>query len=237
MAKTTQEKLPNTKMAFKYLYQLITPEFVFCYIIAVLTMILCYLTNPIVVLFCDKYGNLPKIFRRWQTYDNCLDIDWMIYENKVPKIFQYDFNKHYKYYMEVKTEQEFIPGHVVILDDDFTIKERIQRYFCRVLWLYRNCAYGFAYNLLGIEYIGSKQRVIENKKSKGKELYISFLENGIGIDRYFCIKSSENWTVPLLNIKRRFDIYLGWKMSGSQNYQVKKRAMIAVRVSPFLPPK
>ena len=132
------DQMPTTKKAFRYLAKLITVEYIGCYILGILTMVLCMLTNPIVVLFCDKYGNLPRIFRLWQTYDNCLDIDWMIYENKVPKIFQYDFNKHYKYYMESKNNDEMIPGHVVILDDNFTIKERIQRYFCRVLWLYRN---------------------------------------------------------------------------------------------------
>lgn len=229
--------LPNTRIALKYFLKLVTPEYISCYIVAFITMILCYITNPIVVLFCDKYGNLPRIFRLWQTYDNCLDIDWMIYENKVPKIFQYDFNKHYKYLMEVKTDDTFIPGHVVLLDDDFTIKERIQRYFCRLFWLYRNCAYGFAYNLLGITYTGINQTVIENKHSKGEELYISFLEDDIGLDRYFCIKSSENWVIPFTNIIRRFDIYLGWKLSGTQDYKIKKKAMIAVRISPFLPPK
>lgn len=41
----------------------------------------CYITNPIVVLFCDEYGILPKYFKLWQTYDNCLDIEWLISEN------------------------------------------------------------------------------------------------------------------------------------------------------------
>lgn len=42
-------------------------------------MVIAYLTNPIVVLFADEYGNLPKCLRFWQTYDNCLDVSWMIY--------------------------------------------------------------------------------------------------------------------------------------------------------------
>lgn len=229
--------LIRTRIALYFLLRLITPEYILCYFMALITMLLCYITNPIVVLFCDKYGNLPRVFRLWQTYDNCLDVDWMIYENKVPKIFHYDFNKHYKYLMEVKTEEEFIPGHVVLLDDDFTIKERIQRYFCRLLWLYRNCAYGFAYNLLGIEYIGSEQRVLINRNKNNKELYVSFLEDKNGIDRYFCVKSSENWLLPIIDKKFRFDIYMGWKLSGTSDYNKKKRAMIAVRINPFLTPK
>jgi hypothetical protein len=228
------DQMPTTKKAFRYLAKLITIEYIGCYILGILTMVLCMLTNPIVVLFCDKYGNLPRVFRLWQTYDNCLDIDWMIYENKVPKIFQYDFNKHYKYYMESKNNDEMIPGHVVILDDNFTIKERIQRYFCRVLWLYRNCAYGFAYNLLGIEFIGKQQYVLENSRGNGKELFVSYLENPKGLKRYFSVKCKEIWVCPIIDKKFRMDIYMGWKLSGTQNYTNKKRAMLAVRISPFI---
>jgi len=228
------DQMPTTKKAFRYLAKLITIEYIGCYILGILTMVLCMLTNPIVVLFCDKYGNLPRIFRLWQTYDNCLDIDWMIYENKVPKIFQYDFNKHYKYYMESKNNDEMIPGHVVILDDNFTIKERIQRYFCRVLWLYRNCAYGFAYNLLGIEFIGKQQYVLENSRGNGKELFVSYLQNPKGLKRYFSVKCKEIWVCPIIDKKFRMDIYMGWKLSGTQNYTNKKRAMLAVRISPFI---
>ena len=125
--------LPVTRKALKYFMKLITPEYISCYFVAIFFQFLCYITNPIVVLFCDKYGNLPKIFRLWQTYDNCLDIDWMITEGVVPKIFRYDFKKHYKYYPEEKSNEELVPGHVAILDDDFTFKERVQRYFCRLL--------------------------------------------------------------------------------------------------------
>lgn len=228
------DQMPTTKKAFRYLAKLITIEYIGCYILGILTMVLCMLTNPIVILFCDKYGNLPRIFRLWQTYDNCLDIDWMIYENKVPKIFQYDFNKHYKYYMESKNNDEMIPGHVVILDDNFTIKERIQRYFCRVLWLYRNCAYGFAYNLLGIEFIGKQQYVLENSRGNGKELFVSYLQNPKGLKRYFSVKCKEIWVCPIIDKKFRMDIYMGWKLSGTQNYTNKKRAMLAVRISPFI---
>ena len=226
--------LPVTRKALKYFMKLITPEYISCYFVAVFFQILCYITNPIVVLFCDKYGNLPKIFRLWQTYDNCLDIDWMIYEEVVPKMFRYDFNKHYRYYHEVKTNDDFVPGHVAILDDDFTFKERIQRYFCRLLWLYRNTAYGFAYRILGITYTGINQHVLENDQTKGKQIFVSFIEDPHGIDRYFSVKSAEYWTVPFTNKQFRFDIYLGWKLAGTQEYTNEKRAMIAIRINPFL---
>jgi hypothetical protein len=136
--------------------------------------------------------------------------------------------------MESKNNDEMIPGHVVILDDNFTIKERIQRYFCRVLWLYRNCAYGFAYNLLGIEFIGKQQYVLENSRGNGKELFVSYLQNPKGLKRYFSVKCKEIWVCPIIDKKFRMDIYMGWKLSGTQNYTNKKRAMLAVRISPFI---
>lgn len=77
-----------------------------------LCMMLCYLTNWFVVLFADTKGNLPKIFKLWQTYDNCLDVAWMIYEGNVPKFARYDFNKHYLYHFENKGDGYMIPGYV-----------------------------------------------------------------------------------------------------------------------------
>ena len=226
--------LPVTRKALRYFMKLVTPEYIGCYLMAIFTQLLCLVTNPIVVLFCDKYGNLPKIFRLWQTYDNCLDVDWMISEGVVPKVFRYDFNKHYKYYPESKTNDEMIPGHVIILDDDFTLKEKVQRYFCRVLWLYRNSAYGFAYKLLGITYTGIHQYVLENDQTKGKQIFVSFLEDSCGADRYFSVKSTEYWTCPIIEKRFRFGIYLGWKLSGNQEYTNDIRAMLAIRISPFL---
>jgi hypothetical protein len=60
--------------------------FFYC-VLEIIFTIVCYLTNPIVVLFADEYGNLPYSLRYWQTWDNTLDVEWMITENKVPKIF------------------------------------------------------------------------------------------------------------------------------------------------------
>lgn len=219
-----------TRQALYYIIKFINLRYIFYWLGSILTMILCYLTNPIVVLFCDKYGNLPKVFKLWQTYDNCLDIDWMIYENKVPSIFRYDFNKHYKYHPEVKEDNNLIPGHVEILDDNFTIKEIIQRYFCRVLWLYRNCAYGFAYYWFGINHIGHKQNIIISESNENHEkIYVSTYSDISG--KYFCVKSTEYW--KLFGHPFKFDIYIGWKMAGTSNYKTFSSAMTAIRINPF----
>lgn len=38
-----------------------------------LIMIICYITNPIVVLFSDENGELHGFLRKWQTFDDSCD--------------------------------------------------------------------------------------------------------------------------------------------------------------------
>ena len=89
----------------------------FLYVIADFVFtILCYFTNPIVVLFADERGRLPKIFKLWQTYDNTLDVGWMVTEGIVPKIFRYNYNSHYYYVYEDKSKYPCEPGKVFIVN-------------------------------------------------------------------------------------------------------------------------
>lgn len=79
-----------------------------------LAMLIAYATNWIVAAFADEYGQLPQCLKLWQTYDNPLDIDWMIYEGCVPKFARYDFNRHYQYVPEDKGDNYMIPGKVIL---------------------------------------------------------------------------------------------------------------------------
>lgn len=38
-----------------------------------LIMIICYITNPVIVMFADKDGELHSFLRRWQTFDDSCD--------------------------------------------------------------------------------------------------------------------------------------------------------------------
>ena len=185
-----------------------------------LCMALCYLTNWFVVLFADRYGNLPKIFKLWQTYDNCLDVAWMIYENNVPKFAQYDFNKHYLYHFESKGDGYMIPGYVDLIDDNFTLKERFQRYVCRCAWLYRNCGYGFAYYVFGKTVNPSDVKVCVSEK----DFFVAIdTKNNI-----FCIKDDRRWC-------RLFkkSIYLGYKFISANGAKHPLRCMLANRINFF----
>lgn len=207
--------------------------YIFYLIIKILTSLLCYLTNPIVVLFADEYGNLPKIFKLWQTHDNCLDVSWMIYEDQVLDCFKYDFNKHYIYHYEDKDNGNFIPGYVEIIDPNFTIKEKIQRYFCRLSWLYRNNAYGFSYYILGRKLDLNNQNIIKNirKTNPLYELYFSYINKGYFILNYpWCLYCDINWISNL-----RFRLYLGWKFKFSENDNEIRKCQLAFSINPIKP--
>ena len=205
-------------------------SYLFYSVLSILFNIICYITNPIVCLFANEVGQLPKALRYWQTWDNPLDIEWMISEEIVPKIFRYDFNKHYIYHYEEKNNFEIKPGYVELIDPNFTIKERIQRYFCRLAWMYRNTAYGFDHE------VTSKKVIIKNIDIK-KQYYIDKYNQLI-----FSVDSSTPWynkTFKLYYYKRwskkfYLRIYLGWKLTNSkENPEGIDIAMLALFINPF----
>lgn len=75
--------------------------YIFILILDIMFTLICYVTNPVVILFSNEHGELPYPLRWWQTYDNCIDIPHTI-NSGVPKLFRYDFDKHYKYTPEFK---------------------------------------------------------------------------------------------------------------------------------------
>ena len=120
-------------------------------ILNIVVSILCYITNPIVVFFADEVGELHGFLKNWQTWDDSLDVRFMVVE-KVPSIFRYDFDSKYISSREPLSDPKYgrDKGCVILKPNAvFSIKEKIQRYFCRLLWLYRNNAYGFAFYFFG----------------------------------------------------------------------------------------
>ena len=182
----------------------------------VITSILCYLTNPIAVLFADERGELHGLWRYWQTWDDSVDVQWFVKE-VVPECLRYDFDKHYRSSRETNATLASIgrdKGCVEIIDGNFTRHERWQRYCCRVLWLYRNCAYGFAFYLWGRIVNGANMTMLHNT-------------NGytLGYDK------TQNILVRpwILHYDRGLiDAFFGWKIDCDGN--TPKMAMIAGRI-------
>jgi hypothetical protein len=186
------------------------------------------ITNPIVCLFADECGELYGIWHYWQTPDNTLDVRWMVYEEGcTPSIFHYDYDRHYIYTPEISIRGIKEPGWAYITDPNFTIKELIQRYFCRLWWMYRNCNGGFTYRFNARDYHGSNNKVAADIGDGSRRLWISYVSGGNLWNITWCIYIFWPWC-------RWFAVraYLGWKLMGNvEPYEM--RAPIAVFFSPF----
>jgi len=191
-----------------------------------LATIIAYLTNPIVCLFADEEGNLPYIFTWWQTYDNPLDIGWMVYEpGCTPSWCHYDFARHYEYHPE--NHDLNINGYVKILDPNFTVKERIQRYFCRLFWLYRNCNYGFSYYVTGADINGDEITVLYNIRDKNRREYFGCETEKSLWSMHWCVYYERAWC-PWFKIRTFF----GWKFKDVDPGE-SRRCMLACFINPF----
>lgn len=180
-------------------------------------MMICYITNPIVVLFADKNGELPGLFCLWQTWDDSCDSEDCV-TKYVPDWMRYDF---YKYY---RTEKRYDPDYGRIIKRSINIAplpliDRFKRYCCRVFWLSRNCAYGFALTLFGATINPDDIVVIDDYKAGESERNILVTRDL----KYWKIYNS----MRIPNTKYRWKIYLGWKIHDVKNVHY---AMLAFRV-------
>ncbi len=195
------------------------------FILSLVCMIICYITNPLVVPFADINGELPKWLKYWQTWDNSVFCKDSV--EHAPKFLQYDWPKHYK---EYKGTDDYLKSvnrerwYVSCLDPDFSLWERIQRYLCGVLWLTRNCSYGFSFYLLGL----TISPTLEIKES-ANTIYVREVYGG-GLTGAWMYKNTApiftlwGWTVHWNNL-------LGWKIDTSAQYDT--RSMIANRIAFF----
>lgn len=179
-------------------------------------MFLCYLLNPIVVLFADDEGELHGWLHYFQTHDDSLDSEFYMKEC-VPAFLDYGYNEHYYSVTDVDYfDGECVRTYSKLKENcSWTTKERIQRYCCRVLWLYRNCAYGFCHY-----FFGQNMENIEWKKINNKEFY------GVTGNKWLkpFVYKNENEICKHLEWK----VYIGWKAYPNQSDA--RHCMIASRV-------
>ena len=182
-----------------------------------IVMVICYITNPIVVLFADENGELHGFFRKWQTFDDSCDSEDAV-TKYTPKWMRYDF---YKYY---RVEKKYNPSYGRVIKKSINVAplpfvDKLKRYCCRLFWLSRNCAYGFAVDWFGAT-INPKDVVVVDDYCFGE------FERRIRITKdlkYWKIYNS----MRILNTKYQWRIYLGWKI---HNVQSIHRAMLAFRI-------
>ncbi|WP_270420910.1 hypothetical protein [Acidaminococcus massiliensis] len=187
-------------------------------------MVICYLTNWLVVIFANEEGELPGFLRLWQTWDDTLDNKTDV--GRMPSFLRYDWDEHYQAYTVQFNGRKVFREKLV---KPFTALEKVKRYFCRCHWLYRNCAYGFAYYWFGEDVFPPVPAPmwLDNPEN-GYFIYGNRFEypfNGVTLHgrnpwAFKCTAPiNENW---------RWEIYLGWKIQRTE--LAPHRAMIATRI-------
>ncbi len=192
-----------------------------------ITMLLCYITNPIVVLFADEVGELHGVWRYWSTWDDSCDGAFQV--SCMPKFLQYDFHSKYNEHSMTLKGYNRTKYYVTLKEGaTFTLWERIQRYFCRLGWLTRNCGYGFAFYFAGEDIRPYFSETIIN------EPYVKFGFNGykdmILFDTPWTYQDSRRvFSLFGYNLYRNF--YLGWKFNPLDRSMEKTRVMVANRIA------
>ena len=139
--------------------------------------------NPILPIFADSDGNLPTWLRWFQTYDDTLD-------GKEPRFIE----------------------STSWLRTDGVAKNFICTYVLRVMWLYRNNAYGFAYSILGAKLpFNTLVRKGTNTSDRAPAIegsYFTVFEDAEGTQyfQYKFVKDRGNG--------KCFEASIGWKPSG-----------------------
>lgn len=202
-------------------------KWIFNVIGAIFFSVICYITNPIAALFANEVGEIKGFFKLWQTWDDSCDVDFMVKE-VVPSIFRYDFDSKYENAVEYPPELTAVGRYKYCVKlkpgATFSTKEKIQRYFCRVLWLTRNCAYGFAFWWFGNNIIGTdmERKIYEEDK-------IFLLEKGKNIFNGYWSYKDESFITTIAGYNIFWKNYLGWKIDENNPYI--RRCMIANRIA------
>lgn len=157
----------------------------------------CMILNPVVALFVTKRDGreyLVKPLYWFQTHDNPVDEYWY---------GGYFTDSFFRYVREASPYQYESSAWL--------------RYVCRLFWLWRNCAYGFSYNLFGRDLIG-EEVVTETGNEK------------FGKWRRFILRSN-SWQLKAhipIGFGLQLDVNIGWK-----THKGFPRAMYADRLISF----
>ena len=169
------------------------------FIPALVVEVMCYLLNPVAALFTTSELRTDRVKRSpWDNGTFTFDRDYLIkplrwfqtHDNAVDEWWYGAFNttSHFKFLREASQE-------------DYDNSWRI-RYCCRVMWMYRNNAYGFLYNLF----------------SRPLEERVDFKEYGIedsGKLWYLLQIYPSSWKleiqIPIWKTNRYMSVNCGWK--------------------------
>ncbi len=186
----------------------------------------CYITNPLVVLFADEDGELHGFWRLWQTWDNSCNPSDL--KSVAPKCILFDWDAHYTEYVEpvdpvdttlADRKRWRTPCH----NTSFTAKERFKRYLCRCYWLTRNSCYGWAFYVFGIV---PSSKVIITRNENG---VLDMREEGGNWANRAWEHKNDSKIFRIGKYELHWKTFLGWKLK--EDVQTPARAMIANRIA------
>lgn len=178
--------------------------------------VLCYATNPFVLLTCNENGDLPFPLSLWGTWDNSCNPSDLL--NLLPNWMTTWYEGHYEETKEFMPNERRYRWRTVCINQNFTIKERVLRYLCRLYWLTRNCGYGWAFYVFGVPCVGRELRVT-HKTDKS-----IFATNGFA----FIYKDDCKWfSVFGYDVYKCF--FAGWKID--LETPITQQNMIASRIA------
>lgn len=181
--------------------------------VAVLTYILCLITNPLIILLCDENGELEGIWHLWQTWDDSCDSEYFM-THICPDFLNYGYYEHYDS-VQIPLPYNRVKRMSLRTSVPLSPVGKIQRYFCRLWWLTRNCAYGFAYEWLSKDVNGADVKTIY------KGLYTAFYYDPV--THAWMLRSEK----PIIDGYLRWEVLLGWKIALGSKEPTK--SMIATR--------
>ena len=166
------------------------------FILDITVNLIGYCINPILPLFADSEGNLPSWLRWFQTYDSTLD-------GKEPRFIEATswLRQHERGVNDLNTTNTL-----------YIAKNALCTYILRVMWLYRNNAYGFAYSILGAKLpFNTLVRKGTNTSDRSPAIegsYFTVFEDADGVKyfQYKFVKDRGNG--------KCYEASIGWKPSG-----------------------
>ena len=195
--------------------------------LSLIASLICYLTNPIVLLFCNEDGELPSFLSLWQTWDNSCNPSDVTEHDEVPDWLKYDWARHYEEWRGSTPElsaQGRERWFTTCIDSNFSVVEQLKRYACRIYWLTRNCAYGWAFWPFGI-LPGINWRY---ERQKEDSYFVHADTPYWWLMDAWCYKDSSHW-FSIWGYEVRKEFFLGWKVKPEA--RVDTRAMIATRLT------
>lgn len=158
-----------------------------------------YLINPILPLFANEDARLPSWLCWFGQHDSTLD----------------------------GAEMRFIAGTMQYRSDDTAPRNLLCRYWLRVLWLYRNNAYGFSYSVLGaygpFELLSESGTLPHDRYPANEGRHLQLVE-GVDGTRYFqfrYVKDRGNG--------KCYEARIGWKFANLE----EPSAQLVMRWTPF----